>query len=250
MSFAWTDVAGLALGLAAIVILARIVRCWLKNPRAYEETGHDREKFGPVMAGRYIFFGLMLLGAMVTLNLLALAFVFACLSFLGFFDAVIYKEPPFEPRKHFQAGVASAVAAIICLALFVVEWQSEAAANVTLSKPWIFVFVSVVTLTVTGGISALMLRDPDGGILLLKHRHDQLPEVMTGRYILFFTLTVLAVAYGDFLVMLGLQISFVVASLSDTWIYARRGHPYASHLMAGFASAVAACLCGYALLAA
>ncbi|MEM6275784.1 MAG: hypothetical protein AAF714_02460 [Pseudomonadota bacterium] len=111
----------------------------------------------------------------------------------------------------------------------------------------IFAFVAVVTLTVTGGIVLLMLRDPENGLEKLKHRREELPHVMTGRYITFFTLTVMAVLYGDFLVMLGLQVAFIVASLADTWIYARRGYPFGSHLMATFASAVAACLCAYAL---
>ncbi|MCH2075358.1 MAG: hypothetical protein MK180_00530 [Rhodobacteraceae bacterium] len=111
----------------------------------------------------------------------------------------------------------------------------------------IYAFVAIVTLTVTGGIFMLMLRDPHGGLEKLKHRAEDLPHVMTGRYLTFFTLTVMTVLYGDFLVMLGLQLAFIVASLADTFIYARRGHPYGSHLMAAFASAVAACLCAYAL---
>ena len=111
----------------------------------------------------------------------------------------------------------------------------------------IFSFVAVVTLAVTGGIALLMFRDPHAGLKKLKHRVEDLPDVMTGRYLTFFTLTVMAVLYGDFLVMLGLQCAFIVASLADTWIYIRRGHPYGSHLMAAFASGVAACLCGYAL---
>ncbi|MEM1373823.1 MAG: hypothetical protein AAGF78_05505 [Pseudomonadota bacterium] len=111
----------------------------------------------------------------------------------------------------------------------------------------IFTFVAVVTLTVTGAIVVLMLRDPYAGLDKLKHRREELPHVMTGRYLMFFTLTVMAVLYGDFLVMLGLQVAFIVASLADTWIYARRGHPYGSHLMAAFASGVAASLCAYAM---
>ena len=111
----------------------------------------------------------------------------------------------------------------------------------------IFVFVSVVTLVVTGGIVVLMLRDPRAGLTKLDHDPEALPEVMTGRYLTFLTLTVMAVAYRDFVVMAGLQIAFIVASMSDVIIYARRGQPVRPHFLAAFASAVAAGLCGYVI---
>ena len=112
----------------------------------------------------------------------------------------------------------------------------------------VFTFVSVVTLLVTGGIVLLMMRGPREGLAKLDHREADLPAVMAGRYLCFLVMTVLAVAYGDLMVMLGLQLSFLVASLADTWIYWRGGHRYGPHLMAGFASAVAAGLLAFALM--
>ncbi|MEM6727757.1 MAG: hypothetical protein AAF618_04595, partial [Pseudomonadota bacterium] len=112
----------------------------------------------------------------------------------------------------------------------------------------VFAFVSAVTLLVTGGIGALMLRNARRGLKRLKHHEAALPEVMTGRYLTFFLLTAMAVAHGDLVVMCGLQIAFLLASLYDTALYLRRGAPFGSHLMAAFASAVAAGLCAYVLL--
>jgi len=112
----------------------------------------------------------------------------------------------------------------------------------------IFTFVAVVTLSVTGAIVVLMLRGARSGLAQLDHAEDALPQVMTGRYITFFVLTVMAVLHGDFLVMAGLQVAFMVASLADVVIYMRRRAPYGRHLLAAFASAVAAALCSYVVL--
>ena len=94
----------------------------------------------------------------------------------------------------------------------------------------------------------LMIRGPREGLAKLYHREADLPAVMAGRYLCFLVMTVLAVAYGDLMVMLGLQFSFLVAALVDTWIYWRGGHRYGPHLMAGLASAVAAVLLVCALV--
>ncbi|MEO0677654.1 MAG: hypothetical protein AAFZ02_08875 [Pseudomonadota bacterium] len=109
----------------------------------------------------------------------------------------------------------------------------------------VFVFVSVVTLAVTAVIVALMVRNPRAGLVRLDHIEEALPEVMAGRYICFFILTLLAVLHGDFLVMAGLQTAFTAASLADVLIYARRRKPVRPHVLAGVASAGAALMCGY-----
>ncbi len=111
----------------------------------------------------------------------------------------------------------------------------------------VYIFTSVVTLTVTGGIAALMLWNPQRGLAYLTHQSEHLPQVMTGRYVTFFAFTVMTVIYGDLRVMLGLQLGFIVASLSDVYIYARVGLPFAKHLSAAGASAIAAALCLYAV---
>ncbi|MEM9436606.1 MAG: hypothetical protein AAGA15_06155 [Pseudomonadota bacterium] len=112
----------------------------------------------------------------------------------------------------------------------------------------IFVFVSAVTLVTTAGILLLMWRDPRAGLKKLDHQEDALPEVMTGRYLTFFVLTVMAVAHGDILVMAGLQLAFVVASVADVIIYARRGERFLPHLLAAIAASVAVALCGFVVL--
>ncbi|MEL6913272.1 MAG: hypothetical protein AAFP13_02100 [Pseudomonadota bacterium] len=113
----------------------------------------------------------------------------------------------------------------------------------------IFVFVAVVTLSVTGFIATIMIRNPRGALPKLDHREDALPQVMAGRYLSYFTLALLAVAYRDFAVMAGLQAAYIVASLADVVIYWRRKQPVGPHVWAAFASLVALLLCAYVVVA-
>ncbi|MEL7300101.1 MAG: hypothetical protein AAFM92_06930 [Pseudomonadota bacterium] len=112
----------------------------------------------------------------------------------------------------------------------------------------IFAFVSVVTLSVTGFIAAIMVQDPARSLAKLDHAPEALPEVMAGRYLTFLALTVMAVLYRDFAVMAGLQAAFILASMVDVIIYARRGGRVAPHAMAAFASFVAFALCLYVVV--
>ncbi|MEO0486081.1 MAG: hypothetical protein AAF092_09225 [Pseudomonadota bacterium] len=109
---------GAALAVVAIVILGRIVQCYLSNPAAaLKLTTHDPALFPQVMAGRYFFFILMLGGAALSGNLWWLAYVFAGLAFVGIFDAVIYQRAGKSARKHAQAGAGCVAAAAICVTL-------------------------------------------------------------------------------------------------------------------------------------
>lgn len=106
----------------AVVLLGRLMRCWLSNPAAaMEMSSHDAAQFAHVMAGRYAFMAAMLIGAALLGGLGMVAFVFASLAALGFYDAWIYHRADKKAAKHLQAGVASLAAALACLGLIVAQ---------------------------------------------------------------------------------------------------------------------------------
>ena len=104
-----------------------------------------------------------------------------------------------------------------------------------------------MALLVTGGLTVLVMRNPETGLARLDHQIERLPEVMAGRYLTFFVLAAGAALYGDPIVFVGLFIAFAVASAADTFIYARKGEKYGPHLAAGIASLAGA---GLSLIAA
>ena len=115
----WPEIAVLALGAVAVVMLVRFIRCWIADPpAAMRMSTHHPDLFPQVMAGRYIFMVLVLLGAMATLNILFMAFVFAALAFLGFYDAAIYARAGRPHAKHLQAGIACVLAVAICAGIW------------------------------------------------------------------------------------------------------------------------------------
>ncbi|MEM6275785.1 MAG: hypothetical protein AAF714_02465 [Pseudomonadota bacterium] len=115
----WTFIVAGFLALIALAILGRIMRCWLANPSAaLLLTSHDPEQFPQVMAGRYAFMAAMIMGALIFGGAGALAFVFASLSGLGFYDGWVYGRVGKSTAKHNQAGLASLAAALACLALW------------------------------------------------------------------------------------------------------------------------------------
>ena len=107
--------------------------------------------------------------------------------------------------------------------------------------------LALFTLAVNLWIVTTMWRDPLGGLEKLTHRPEQLPQVMTGRYAMFVVLTVLAIAYRDPLVLMGLLVGYLVASIADTLIYARRNLPYAKHFQAAIACTIGIALCALAI---
>lgn len=111
----------------------------------------------------------------------------------------------------------------------------------------LFYFVALFTLTVNLGIFALMAKSPATGLVRLTHRPEQLPQVMTGRYLTFVVLTAFVLFYGDIIVLMGLLVAFGVAAFADTYIYASRGYPYVKHLSAGVACVIGIALCALAL---
>jgi hypothetical protein len=99
-----------------------------------------------------------------------------------------------------------------------------------------------VGVAVTGGIAGMCLRNPAAGLAFLTHRIEQLPQVMTDRYVALFGFSLFAALYGDLNVLLAWSLVLAFLALADAVIYARSGKPYMKHLSSGvaalFASAV------------
>jgi len=108
------------------------------------------------------------------------------------------------------------------------------------------IILSAVGVCVTALLAGLFLRDPVSGMAQVTHRAEDLPNIMTGRYIGFFLLALGATVYGDLKVITFLFAVFAFVSFFDTWTYARRGHKYAKHLQAGIASSLVVVVAGYA----
>ncbi|MEM1373822.1 MAG: hypothetical protein AAGF78_05500 [Pseudomonadota bacterium] len=105
--------------IVALVILGRIIRCWLSDPgAALRLTSHDPAQFPQIMVGRYAFMAAMVLGALIFGGAGALAFVFGCLSAVGFYDGWVYRGAARSPARHIQAGLGCLAACLACLALW------------------------------------------------------------------------------------------------------------------------------------
>ncbi len=94
-------------------------------------------------------------------------------------------------------------------------------------------------VAVTGGIAALCLRDPVAGLAFLTHRIEQLPHVMTDRYVALFGFSLFATLYGDLNVLIAWSLFLAFLAIADAAIYARLGKPYMKHLSSGVAALVA-----------
>lgn len=98
------------------------------------------------------------------------------------------------------------------------------------------ILLSGVGILVTGALALLFLRDPAIGMKQATHRLENLPQVMTDRYIAFTILAIGATLYGDLKVIAVLFGTFAFMGFADALIYARGGHPYGKHLAAGIAA--------------
>jgi hypothetical protein len=94
-------------------------------------------------------------------------------------------------------------------------------------------------VAVTGGIAGLCVRDPVAGLAFLTHRLEQLPQVMTDRYVALFGFSLFATLYGDVTVLAAWSLVLAFLALADAVIYARLGKPYMKHLSGGVAALVA-----------
>lgn len=101
---------------------------------------------------------------------------------------------------------------------------------------------SGVGVGVTAALAAVFIRDPVQGMRQTTHHAEQLPQVMTGRYIALTLLALGATIYGDMVVIAFLFAVFAFLGFADAFIYARAGRPMAKHLSAGITAALVAAL--------
>lgn len=102
-------------------------------------------------------------------------------------------------------------------------------------------------ILVTGLLAVVFLRDPVSGLAQTTHRLEQLPQVMTDRYIAFAGLALFATLYGDLKVIAALFAAFAFMGFADAFIYHRAGHPTAKHMAAGAAATLVVLVALFAL---
>ena len=95
-------------------------------------------------------------------------------------------------------------------------------------------------VAVTGTLAALFIRNPAQAMLQTTHHAEQLPQVMTGRYIALTLLALGATFYGNMAVIAFLFAAFAFLGFADAVIYGRAHRPMAKHLTAGIAAAIVA----------
>ncbi|MCH2075357.1 MAG: hypothetical protein MK180_00525 [Rhodobacteraceae bacterium] len=116
----WSFALAGAMTLLALALIFQLIRCWLVDPEAAKRlSSHDPTQFAEVMAGRYAFMAVMLVGGFLLGGLAMLAFVFAALGAVGFYDGWVYHRVGKPTGKHLQAGAAGIAASIACLALWI-----------------------------------------------------------------------------------------------------------------------------------
>ncbi|MDJ0821797.1 MAG: hypothetical protein QNJ09_08320 [Paracoccaceae bacterium] len=110
------------------------------------------------------------------------------------------------------------------------------------------IVLSGAGVLVTGRLALIFLRDPQKGLEQTTHRAENLPEVMTDRYIALTVLALAATLYGDLKVIAVLFATFAFMGFYDAWIYAREGHSYVKHLGAGVSASIVVAVASLALL--
>ncbi|MEL6688960.1 MAG: hypothetical protein AAFP28_01465 [Pseudomonadota bacterium] len=116
----WPVVVAGAMALVALGLFYQLIRCWISDPEAAKRlSSHDPAQFAEVMAGRYGFMALMVVGGFIIGGLPMLAFVFGTLGGLGLYDGWVYHRVGKPTGKHLQAGGAGLAAGAACLALWI-----------------------------------------------------------------------------------------------------------------------------------
>ena len=100
------------------------------------------------------------------------------------------------------------------------------------------IILSGIGVVVTALLSLAFLRNPQAGMEQTTHRLENLPQVMTGRYIAMLILAIGATLYRDMAVIAVLFASFAFMAFTDAYIYARSGHPFGKHVGAGLAASL------------
>lgn len=79
-------------------------------------------------------------------------------------------------------------------------------------------------------LAVIFQRNPATALERVHHLPEQLPKVMTGRYIGNFVLALGALLYGDMLVITVLYAVFALESVYDVVIYRKVGKPFGPHM--------------------
>lgn len=110
--------------------------------------------------------------------------------------------------------------------------------------------LSLLAVLITGYLVYLFYPNPARGMAVVKHRAEDLPQVMTGRYIGFFLFAIGAAIYRDPYVIAWMFAVFATVSFWDVMTYRKGGHAYAPHLQAGLLSIAALAITLYLIGAA
>lgn len=92
--------------------------------------------------------------------------------------------------------------------------------------------LAVVCLSLTGLFGILFLLNPARGMAMASHRLEQLPLVMSDRYIGTAFLLLGVLLFGDWRLLAWFTAVVGIAGLGDVLIYARARTPIAPHLIA------------------
>ena len=110
------------------------------------------------------------------------------------------------------------------------------------TPPSLALTLSGVGVAVTGTLAALFIRNPAQGMVQTTHHAEQLPQVMTGRYIALTLLALGATIHANMVVIAFLFAVFAFLGFADAFIYARAHRPMAKHLTAGITATLVTAL--------
>ena len=102
--------------------------------------------------------------------------------------------------------------------------------------------LATICLSLTGMFGILFALNPTRGLALASHRPEQLPLVMSDRYIGTAFLLLGALMFGDYRLLAWFLAVVGIAGLGDVVIYARARAPIVPHLIASALYGVAATL--------
>jgi hypothetical protein len=102
--------------------------------------------------------------------------------------------------------------------------------------------LTVVCMTLTGGLGVLFALNPVRGMAAASHHAPQLPLVMSDRYIGTAFLLLGVLIWGDLWLLAWFMGVVGIAGLGDVYIYHRAGRPVMPHLIAAILYLAAAAL--------
>ena len=107
-----------------------------------------------------------------------------------------------------------------------------------ITLPTLALIGSGLGVAVTGTLAALFMRNPLQAMVQTTHHAEQLPQVMTGRYVALTLLAFGATIYGNMVVIAFLFAVFAFLGFADAFIYAHANRPMAKHLTAGITALI------------